>query len=266
MPENLENPILNNVPVVSKLNSLSLFDSSKEASDYVAHQVASLIRERQREGRTAVLGLATGSTPKGVYEELIRLHKNEGLSFKNVISFNLDEYYPIHSQDMRSYSYFMREFLFNHVDVDPQNVHIPHVKDSAERLCVYCEEYEERISRSGGIDLQLLGIGRNGHIGFNEPGSSFDSVTRLIDLHPVTRSDAQMYFGGIENVPKQAVSIGIKTISSARKIILLALGEAKSKIIKEAIRGEVTPEVPASILQSLPNVEYVFDRQAAMLL
>lgn len=266
MSRNMEDSLIDNIPANSRRHPLNLFENSKSASDYVAHQMAALIRERQLEGKPAVLGLATGSTPKGVYEELVRLHRDEGLSFENVITFNLDEYYPIHPQDKQSYTWFMHEFLFRHIDIKPHNIHIPHINGADIEISHYCFGYEEKIRESGGIDFQLLGIGRNGHIGFNEPGSGFKSTTRLIDLHPVTRKDAGVYFGGVDKVPMQAVSIGIETISRSKKILLLALGPAKSEIIKQAIKGPITPEVPASILQSLPNVEYVFDRNAAALL
>lgn len=264
--EIMENSVINHLPTDFTTNRLHVFDDALKASDYVAQQIAALIRRRQLEGREVVLGLATGSTPKGVYEELVRLHRNDGLSFENVITFNLDEYYPILPHDEQSYTWFMNEFLFRHVNIKPHNVHIPHIGDAADKVPKHCLEYEDKISRCGGIDLQLLGIGRNGHIGFNEPGSAFGSVTRLIDLHPVTRGDAQSYFGGIDKVPLQAVSIGIETITRAKKIMLLALGPAKSEIIKQAIHGPITPDVPASVLQSFSQVEYVFDKHAAALL
>ncbi|HZW78020.1 MAG TPA: glucosamine-6-phosphate deaminase [Flavobacteriaceae bacterium] len=262
----MEDSVIENMPANIKTTRLSVFEDSKQASDYVALQIATLIRERQKEGKNAILGLATGSTPKGVYEELVRMHQHEGLSFENVITFNLDEYYPIEPHDEQSYTWFMNQYLFSHVNINPHNIHIPHVTGPENHVKNYCDEYENKIKAKGGIDLQLLGIGRNGHIGFNEPGSCFDSVTRLINLHPVTRNDAQVYFGGIENVPKQAVSIGMSTISQARNILLLALGPAKSEIIKQAIDGPITPDVPASILQSLPQAQYIFDKNAAALL
>lgn len=243
-----------------------MLPNAEEASIYTAHQIAELIVGLQNEGKPAVLGLATGNTPKMVYQELIRLHQNESLSFRNVISFNLDEYYPIGPDNIQSYTYFMQHNLFNHIDINPDNVHIPHTDWSAERIGQYCKSYEEKISSYGGLDLQLLGIGRNGHIGFNEPGSSFDSTTRLVHLDSLTREDAQHDFGTIENVPHQAISIGIQTILQARKILLLALGEKKSEIINKALNGEISTHVPASILQTIPQVEYILDRDAAALI
>lgn len=246
--------------------SLRLWDSSEQASIYVANQIAELISEHRKQGKPLVLGLATGNTPKRVYQELVNLHKNEGLSFANVISFNLDEYYPIFPDNDLSYTYFMREYLFGHVDIDPNNIHIPYVDSSVSDIEEYCKAYEEKISSLGGLDLQLLGIGRNGHIGFNEPGSSFSSTTRLVELHPVTRADAELEFGSLDQVPQQAISMGIHTIVQAKRILLLALGERKSEIISKALRGEITTEVPASILQKLPQVEYVLDNEAAALI
>lgn len=240
-----------------------LCSDANEASIYAARQIAELIRLQQKLGKPAVLGLATGNTPKMVYQELIRLHQNEGLSFHNVISFNLDEYYPIVPEDKQSYTYFMRQYLFSHIDIKPNNIHIPHTDFSPERIEDYCKDYEDKIASFGGLDLQLLGIGRNGHIGFNEPGSGFDSTTRLVNLHQLTRKDAEVNFGTIDRVPHQAISIGIHTIIQAKRILLLALGEAKSEIISKALNGEISIEVPASLLQTIPHIEYILDRDAA---
>jgi len=258
MPKNFNN--------LSGFNTFTMCFDAAQASVYVAHKIAELIRSHQNEGKAAVLGLATGNTPKMVYEELVRLHKNEGLSFQNVISFNLDEYYPIGPMHSQSYTYFMSHYLFDHIDIKPENIHIPNTDWSAERIQQYCEDYEEKIVNFGGVDLQLLGIGRNGHIGFNEPGSSFDSTTRLVNLHSLTREDAKADFGSLENVPHQAISIGIQTIIQAKKILLLALGERKSEIIRKALIGEISTDVPASILQKIPQVEYILDREAAALM
>ncbi len=250
----------------TRVNSLTYFDDAEQASIYTAKQIAELIIEQQKQAKPAVLGLATGNTPKVVYQELIRLHQNEGLSFHNVISFNLDEYYPIGPEHIRSYTFFMREYLFKHIDIKPENIYIPHTVCSPDRIEDYCKYYEDRISSFGGLDLQLLGIGRNGHIGFNEPGSSFESTTRLVNLHSLTREDAHTDFGTIDKVPQQAISIGIHTITQAKKILLLALGEKKSEIISKALKGEISTQVPASILQTLSHVEYILDRDAAALI
>lgn len=256
----------NNFIKHTQLSSPTLFSDAEKASVYTAKQIANLIQQKQQQGKAAVLGLATGNTPKRVYQELIRLHKNEGLSFQNVISFNLDEYYPIAPDNDQSYTYFMRHNLFDHVDIEKSNVHIPHSDLSSDHITQYCRDYEDKITSFGGLDLQLLGIGRNGHIGFNEPGSSFESITRLVDLHPLTREDAQADFGTIDNVPYQAISIGIHTILQAKKILLLALGHKKSEIIDKAINGEISTEVPASILQTIPQVEFVLDSEAGRLI
>lgn len=258
--------MINNFNTHSKVNNLTLCSDAEQASIYAARQIAELIREQQKKGKPAVLGLATGNTPKQVYQELIRLHQNESLSFHNVISFNLDEYYPIRPEDNQSYTYFMRINLFSHIDIKPHNIHIPHTDCLPDRIQHYCADYEEKIASFGGLDLQLLGIGRNGHIGFNEPGSSFDSTTRLVTLDSLTRKDAEANFGTIENVPHQAISIGIQTIIQARKILLLALGKEKSEIISKALNGEISTQVPASLLQTIPQVEYILDRDAAALI
>lgn len=256
----------NNFNKHHNFKNLNLFADAEQASAHTAKLIAELILQKQKTGESAVIGLATGNTPKLVYHELIRLHRNEGLSFHNVISFNLDEYYPIKVEHTQSYTYFMRQYLFDHIDIQPSNIHIPHTDISRNDIVQYCQVYEDKIASFGGLDLQLLGIGRNGHIGFNEPGSSFDSTTRLIDLHSLTREDAQADFGTIDNVPHQAISIGIQTIIQAKKILLLALGEKKSEIISRALKGEISTEVPASILQTLPQVEYILDRDAAALI
>lgn len=214
----------------------------------------------------AVLGLATGNSPKKLYEELIRLHRIEGLSFKNVITFNLDEYYPMSANSYLGYKFFMQENLFNHIDILPENCHIPNGETSLEQIKQHCEEYDELIQNTGGIDFQLLGIGRNGHIGFNEPGSQVSSVTRLITLDRVTRSDAGPDFMGLANVPRKAITMGVHTILTARRIVLLAWGEKKADIIKMAVEGPVSQFVPATYLQNHRNTSFVTDEAAAALL
>lgn len=256
----------NSLKKYPKVDNITLRSDAEEASIYVAQQIAELIRQQQNLGKPAVLGLATGNTPKRVYQELIRLHQNQGLSFHNVISFNLDEYYPIGPENILSYTYFMQHNLFSHVDVKSDNIHIPHTDWSPDRIAQYCKDYEDKIRSLGGLDLQLLGIGRNGHIGFNEPGSDFNSTTRLVNLHSLTREDAKADFGTLDKVPHQAISIGIHTIIQAKKILLLALGERKSEIINKALKGEISTQVPASILQTIPQVEYILDPEAAALI
>ncbi|HLZ16066.1 MAG TPA: 6-phosphogluconolactonase, partial [Cyclobacteriaceae bacterium] len=218
---------------------ISIYDSADHASKSVAKEIGELIRQKQSEGKTAVLGLATGSSPKKVYAELIRMHREEGLSFKNVVSFNLDEYYPMQPTAPQSYHCFMKENLFDYVDIPQNKFHLPDGTIDMDSVKGYCERYEKMINDAGGLDFQLLGIGRNGHIGFNEPGSHIDSQTRLITLDFTTRSDAGLDFGGIANVPRKAITLGVKKIMQAKRIVLIAWGEHKSPIIRQAVEGPV---------------------------
>ena len=236
------------------------------ASVKVARIIANLILEKQKAGLPAVLGLATGATPVGVYKELIRLHEEEGLSFKNVITFNLDEYYPMKPTSVQSYVAFMNENLFDHIDIDKSNIHIPDGTLALEDIAAFCLAYETKISDLGGLDLQLLGIGRTGHIGFNEPGSAPNSGTRLVTLDDLTRSDASRDFGGKGNVPVKAITMGIGTIFKARQIILMAWSQKKAPIVKKAVEGEISAEVPSTYLQLSDNVEFVLDEDAASFL
>ncbi|MHB1767363.1 MAG: glucosamine-6-phosphate deaminase [Phycisphaerae bacterium] len=242
---------------------VSVFEQAEDASRAVAHEIAQLISTRSTERRLCVLGLATGSTPLGVYRELVRLHKEESLSFRNVVTFNLDEYYPISHEASQSYHRFMWENLFSLIDIKPENVHIPDGQLPPEQLSVYCQSYEAEIRHAGGLDLQLLGIGRTGHIGFNEPGSPADSRTRLIALDRVTRLDAASDFYGEQYVPRRAITMGIGTILEARRIILMAFGENKSATLASAVEGPVTANLPASYLQQHSHVQCVVDRAAA---
>ena len=237
--------------------------SATEASKAVAIKVADLIRHRQKENKTVVLGLATGSTPIQVYNELIRLHKEEGLSLKNVITFNLDEYFSLHPEHNQSYHHFMWERLFRHVDILPENIHIPKGDIPLEEVGNFCQEYENQIREAGGIDIQLLGIGRTGHIGFNEPGSAMNSKTRLVTLDRLTRIDTSDSFNGEENVPKYAVTMGVGTIMSARQIYLMAWGEGKASIIKQAVEEPITDTIPTSFLQNHPHTTIILDKSAA---
>ncbi len=240
-----------------------IFNDRDSASIQVAAEIAELIRSKEQKGEKTVLGLATGSSPIKVYEELIRLHKEEGLSFKNVITFNLDEYYPISPEDINSYHYFMNEYLFNHIDIPKENIHIPRGDIKPEEIKDFCISYENQIKEAGGIDFQLLGIGRSGHIGFNEPGSHKNSRTRLITLNHITRIDAAGTFNGLKNVPTKAITMGIASIMQSRRIILLAWGEKKADIIKETIEGNISSDVPATYLQEHPNTTFVLDKDAA---
>ena len=229
----------------------------------VAGRVAELIRERSRGGRHAVLGLATGSTPVGVYRELIRLHREEGLDFSNVVAFNLDEYFPMRPGSVHSYHRYMRENLFDFVNIPLENRHIPRGDLCETDLEAHCLDYERRIRDAGGIDLQILGIGRSGHIGFNEPGSRRESRTRCLYLDAVTRSDATADFFGEENVPSRAITMGVATILEAREVILLATGEHKADIVRRAVEGEVHADVAATFLQQHPHATVYLDPPAA---
>jgi glucosamine-6-phosphate deaminase len=240
-----------------------IFDSSVEASVLVAEEIAQLIREKQKLRKTCVLGLATGSSPIKVYEELVRMHKEEGLSFVNVITFNLDEYLGMDRHNIQSYYYFMHEHLFNHIDILPENVNIPNGMIHTNDLRNYCLGYETKIKEVGGLDFQLLGIGRTGHIGFNEPGSHINSGTRVVTLNHVTRVDAAPSFLGIDNVPRKAITMGIGSCQSAKRIILLAWGDNKSDILFKTIEGDISPNVPATYLQEHLNTTFVLDKTAS---
>ena len=240
-----------------------IFDESKEASKMVANEIAILIRKKQKEKKHCILGLATGSSPISVYNELVRMYKEEGLSFSNVISFNLDEYFPMKKVDTQSYYHFMDVHLFSHVDIKPQNIYIPNGSLNNDQVNDHCLNYEKKIHELGGIDFQLLGIGRTGHIGFNEPGSNYNSLTRLVHLDYITRNDARKSFYGIENVPTTALTMGIETIRKSKRIVLLAWGQNKSLVIKKAIQDEIDSNIPASFLQNHGNVTFVLDNSSA---
>jgi glucosamine-6-phosphate deaminase len=243
--------------------AVSVYPNQQIASVKVAQRIAALIKGKQQKGENAVLGLATGVTPIGVYAELVRLHKEEGLSFKNVITFNLDEYFPMKATAPQSYVTFMNDNLFSHIDIDKKNIHIPDGTLKQEDVAAFCLKYEQQITALGGLDLQILGIGRTGHIGFNEPGSAPNSGTRLVTLDDLTRSDASRDFGGKENVPTKAITMGVGTIFKAREIILMAWSQKKAPIIKKAIEGEISGEVPATYLQLSDHVEFILDEGAA---
>ena len=241
----------------------TVFQSPDEAVRLVAASLARLIRRRQDESRTAVLGLATGSTPVKLYRELIRLHRDERLSFRNVVTFNLDEYYGLPPHHPESYRHFMEVQLFSHIDVPLDNVHVPDGLIPRSEVFAYCQEYERKMLAAGGIDVQILGIGRTGHIGFNEPGSGIDSRTRMVALDRLTRRDAARDFRGEANVPAYAITMGVGTILRAKELVLLAWGESKAAILREAIEGPQTDTVPASFLQRHASCRCYVDEAAA---
>jgi glucosamine-6-phosphate deaminase len=241
----------------------TVFPSSNEAVRIIATSIARLIRSRLDERRKAVLGLATGSTPVKLYRELIRLHREEGLSFQNVVTFNLDEYYGLPPKHPESYRHFMEVQLFKHVDIPQENIHVPDGLVPRSEVYAYCQEYERKIRDAGGIDIQILGIGRTGHIGFNEPGSGPDSRTRLVTLDRLTRRDAARDFRGEANVPGYAITMGVGTILQANELALLAWGESKAAILRAAIEGQQTDTIPASFLQRHANCRCYIDEPAA---
>lgn len=245
-----------NIPTV-------IYEGSSEASLAIAQEIAELIKEKEKKNEKAVLGLATGSTPVAVYDELVRMHEEDGLSFKNVITFNLDEYYPIKPDSLQSYVRFMHEHLFDSIDIPEDQIHIPDGTVSEDEIFDYCDQYEAKIEEAGGIDIQLLGIGRTGHIGFNEPGSRPDSITRLITLDKITRKDAASDFFGEEYVPRRAITMGVGTIMKSKKIILMAWGEGKANIIKETVEGDIQESIPATYLQNHKNTTIVLDQASS---
>ncbi|MBX2967813.1 MAG: glucosamine-6-phosphate deaminase [Cyclobacteriaceae bacterium] len=248
---------------VSEKIPVKIFKSSEEASVYVAREIAALIRLRQKQSKPCVLGLATGSSPTRVYAELVRLHQREGLSFKNVHTFNLDEYYPMEPDSLQSYVRFMNEYLFDHIDIPKKNIHIPDGTIAKNKIADFCRSYDKLIEQAGGIDLQILGVGRTGHIGFNEPGSSEKSGTRLITLDHVTSMDAASDFFGEENVPRNALTMGVGTILKSRRIIMMAWGEGKASVVQRAVEGPVSDQLPASFLQLHSDTQVILDEASS---
>lgn len=240
-----------------------IFRSPKEGSKFVAGLIRDLIMKKNAAGEKTVLGLATGSTPLMLYTELVRMHREEGLSFKNVLTFNLDEYYPVKDDSVHSYHYFMRKNFFDKIDIDPANYFLPNGFVEKEEIKEHAKQYEQKIEDVGGIDLQILGIGTNGHIGFNEPGSPLHSRTRLITLDNSTRIANARNYGNLSEVPRMAITMGLNSILQAKEIILMAWGEAKATAVKKAVEGNPTEEVPASLLQHHENCRFVLDELAA---
>ncbi len=242
---------------------VKIFDDPAAGSLFAATEVAKLIRSKQAAGQTCVLGLATGATPKSLYAELVRMHREEDLSFENVITFNLDEYYPIEHDALQSYKNYMHRIFFDHINIDKENIHIPNGALQKEEIKIHCAAFESKIEAVGGIDLQILGIGNNGHIGFNEPGSSIFSRTRLINLQNSTRLANAYEFANISEVPRLAITMGIGTILKAKRIIILAWGTGKAQVVQKAVESSVTEQVPASLLQQHTDCTFVVDETAA---
>jgi glucosamine-6-phosphate deaminase len=233
------------------------------ASNYVAREIDKLVRARNAAGKSTVLGLATGSTPVGLYRELIRLHKEEELDLSRVVTFNLDEYFPMPREDAHSYFRWMHETFFNHVNIPWENIHVPDGTLAPEDVDRFCIDYERKIKAAGGIDIQVLGIGRTGHIGFNEPGSPRNSRTRMVTLDSITRRDAAPGFFGEENVPAQAITMGVASILDARRAFLMAFGEHKASVVVKALEQPPTEAISASFLQEHPDATVVLDDAAA---
>ena len=240
-----------------------VFSNSNQAARHIALQIEEIIKQNLVQGKFTVLGLPTGSTPVGLYRELIRMHKMEGLDFSKVITFNLDEYYPLDSTHPQSYRRWMRETFFDHVNIPDNQINIPDGTLAFEKIEEFCINYEKKIRQAGGLDLQLLGIGRTGHMGFNEPGSTRHSRTRLATLDAVTRRDAAQAFFGEENVPLRALTMGVGTIMDARKVILMAYGEHKAPIVAKALEGPVSENATASFLQEHQDATYILDQAAS---
>ncbi|MCH8277063.1 MAG: glucosamine-6-phosphate deaminase, partial [Bacteroidetes bacterium] len=240
-----------------------IFDDARQLSFQVAKKIANLIEDRRAVGKKVVLGLPTGSTPIGVYQQLIRMHREDGLDLSDVITFNLDEYYPIEAESFQSYTRFMAENFFDHVNIPKENIHIPRGDLAPDEKESYCLDYELAIRKAGGLDLVLLGIGRSGHIGFNEPGSGIETRTRPIILDEITRKDAASDFFGEENVPREAITMGVGTILDAREIILIATGEHKASIIRRAVEEEPNKDVTATYLQTHRDAAIYVDDAAS---
>jgi len=256
---------MNKIDLTDSLEKIpvKIFASSVDGSFYIAQQIANLIKQKQQEGSNCVIGLATGSSPKTLYAHLVKMHKEDGLSFKNVITFNLDQYYPMNKDALQSYHYFMRKNLFEHTDINPQNYHLPDGMITKENVKEHCLSYEQQIEEAGGLDLQILGIGTNGHIGFNEPGSGIYTKTRLTTLDNSTRLANSYEFGNMTEVPRMAITMGISTILKSKKIILMAWGQAKASVIKKAVEDDDTEDVPASLLQNHDDCTFIIDETAA---
>ena len=259
---------MNKIDLTDSLEKIpvKIFASSVDGSFYVAQQIANLIKQKQQEGSNCVIGLATGSSPKTLYAHLVKMHKEDGLSFKNVITFNLDQYYPMDKDALQSYHYFMRKNLFEHTDINPKNYHLPDGMITKENVKEHCLAYEQQIEEAGGLDLQILGIGTNGHIGFNEPGSGIYTKTRLTTLDNSTRLANSYEFGNMTEVPRMAITMGISTILKSKKIILMAWGQAKASVIKKAVEDDDSEDVPASLLQNHDDCTFIIDETAASVL
>jgi glucosamine-6-phosphate deaminase len=237
--------------------NIVITDDYSSISNYVAKEIVTTIKDNKH----TVLGLPTGGTPEGMYNELVNMYRHGEVDFSSVRTFNLDEYIGLSKEHSQSYYYYMKKNLFNHVNLKRENVYIP--SSNSKNMLVTCEEYEREINHAGGIDLMILGIGLNGHIGFNEPGSSTTDTTRIVDLAESTIVANSRYFSSLKDVPKKGITMGIKTILKSKKIILIASGLNKSQIISEVLKNEPTSKIPATYLKLHPNVQLVLDKDAS---
>ena len=251
--------------VLTRLEKIptDIYETAEEGANQIAREIAQLIRDKQKAGRFCVLALAGGNSPRNVYAALVKMHQEEGLSFRNVVVFNLYEYYPLSPEAINSNLNALKEMLLNHVDIDKQNIFSPDGTIAKDTIFEYCRLYEQRIESFGGLDAVLLGIGRVGNIGFNEPGSRLNSTTRLILLDNGSRNDASKIFGSIDATPISSITMGISTILSAKKVYLMAWGEDKAKMVKECVEGNITDTIPASFLQTHNNAHIIIDLSAA---
>ncbi|HJG96981.1 MAG TPA: glucosamine-6-phosphate deaminase [Romboutsia timonensis] len=235
-----------------------------ENYEEVSKKAAQMILSQVTLKPNSVLGLATGSTPIGMYENLVKLNKNGDIDFSEVRTFNLDEYYKLPKESDQSYHYFMYKNLFDHININPENIHIPNGMTAD--VDAECERYDKLIKEAGGVDIQVLGIGNNAHIGFNEPTINFEKGTHLVELEESTIEANSRFFDNIEDVPKKAITMGVGSIFKSKKIMLIATGENKAEAIYNTVYGKVVPEVPASILQFHSDIVLILDKKAAKLL
>ena len=241
----------------------NIFTSESSGSMYVAREIENCIREKQKFGELCILGITTGKSPVGVFRALVEIHKKENLSFRNVVVFSLDEFFPISPKEQQSRNWLIHESLLNHVDILPENIHIPDGTLPQDKVAAFCRDYEAKIEEYGGLDLLFLGTGVQGQLGFNEPGSYTNTRTRLVALGNESRQAVSSIFYGIDNVPRKAITMGLGTILKAKRIILMAWGEEKATVIKDIVEGEENSATPATCLQKHPNIEVVVDEGAS---
>lgn len=241
----------------------NIFTSESSGSMYVAREIENCIREKQKFGELCILGITTGKSPVGVFRALVEIHKKENLSFRNVVVFSLDEFFPISPKEQQSRNWLIHESLLDHVDILPENIHIPDSTLPLDKVAAFCRDYEAKIEEYGGLDLLFLGTGVQGQLGFNEPGSYTNTRTRLVALGNESRQAVSSIFYGIDNVPRKAITMGLGTILKAKRIILMAWGEEKATVIKDIVEGEENSATPATCLQKHPNIEVVVDEGAS---